>query len=224
MPTRLSLRLAELLITATLAIAVLAAWRADRRDRAQLAAQLAAAKQSLEQADARQHERDAQLVQTLASLAAEKRADTTPAQIVRDLPNQIALPVPITLQSPNSTTASGQAACSSGPGCGPEGLDPAQLAGSKPGAKPSPTNAVIPAEDLKPLYDFTLDCKACQSKLAAAQGDLADECAKTAVLTRERDAAVRAAKGGSILRRITRAAKWLAIGAAAGAIAAGVRR
>ena len=163
-------------------------------------------------------------MQTLASLAAEKRAVTTPAQIVRDLPNQIALPVPITLQSPNSTTASGQAACSSGPVCGPEGLDAAQIVGSKPGAKPSSTNAVIPAEDLKPLYDFTLDCKACQSKLAAAQGDLADECAKTAVLTRERDAAVRAAKGGSILRRITRAAKWLAIGAAAGAIAAGVRR
>ena len=219
MPPRLSLRLAELLITATLAIAVLAAWRAEHRDRAQLAAQLAAAKQTLEQADARQHERDAQLVQTLASLAAEKRAVSTPAEILRDLPNQIALPVPITLQSLNSTPAS----CSSGPLCGPEGLDAAQIAGSKPGANLNQTNAVIPAEDLKPLYDFTLDCKACQSKLAAAQGDLADERAKTAVLTRERDAAVRAAKGGSVLRRITRAAKWLAIGAAAGAIAAKAR-
>jgi type II secretory pathway pseudopilin PulG len=223
MPTRLSLRLAEVLITATLAIAVLAAWRADRRDRAQLAAQLAAAKQTLEQADARQHERDAQLVQTLASLAAEKRAVTTPAQIVRDLPKQIALPAPITLQSSNSTTASGKATCSSGPGCGPEGLDSTQF-GRSPGANLSDTNAVIPAEDLKPLYDFALDCKACQSKLAAAQGDLADERAKSAVLTRERDAAIRAAKGGSVLRRITRAAKGLAIGAAAGAIAAQARR
>jgi len=223
MPTRLSLRLVELLITATLAIAVLAAWRADRRDRAQLAAELAAAKQTLEQADARQHERDAQLVQTLASLAAEKRSVSTPAEIVRDLPNQIALPVPITLQSPNSTAASAKGTCSSGRVCGPEGLGSTQLARS-PGTKLSDTNAVIPAEDLKPLYDFTLDCKACQSKLAAAQGDLADERAKSAVLTRERDAAIRTAKGGSVLRRITRAAKWLAIGAAAGAIAAEARR
>src|SRR5579864_1873966 len=230
MPTRLSLRLVELLITATLAIAVLVAWRADRRDRAQLAAELAAAKQTLEQADARQHERDAQLVQTLASLATEKRTVSTPADIVRDLPNQIALPVPITLQSPNSTAASAKVTCSSGlpssgknPGCGAEGLDSTQFTQST-GAKPSDTNAVIPAEDLKPLYNFTLDCNSCQSKLAAAQGDLADERAKSAVLTRERDAAIRTAKGGSVLRRITRAAKWLAIGAAVGALAAEARR
>jgi hypothetical protein len=224
MPTRLWLRLAELLITATLAISVISAWRADRRDRAQLAADLAAAKQSLEQADARQHERDAQLVQTLATLAAEKRSVTTPAQILRDLPNQIPLPTPITLQSPNSPTAPGKATCSSGPVCGPEGLESIKLARSESEAKPSAANAVIPADDLKPLYDFTLDCKACQSKLASAQGDLADERAKTAVLTHERDEAVRAAKGGSIFRRIARAAKWFAIGAAAGAIAAQARR
>ena len=209
MPTRPWLRLAELLITATLAIAVLSAWRADRRDRAQLAADLAAAKQELAQADARQHERDAQLVQTLATLAAEKRTITTPAQIVRDLPQQISLPSPIVLQpapSPNpgaEPTRAGKAA------------DPARDSNQ--------TQAVIPAEDLKPLYDFTLDCKACQSKLATTQGDLADERSKTAVLTRERDEAVRAAKGGSVFRRMARAAKWLAIGAAFGAIAVEAR-
>jgi hypothetical protein len=204
MPTRLWLRLAELLIVATLAIAVLAAWRADRRDRAQLAADLAAAKQLLAQADARQHERDAHLLQTLASIAAEKRNVTTPAQIVREFQQQIPLPSPITLQ----------------PAPRPEGEEPGHPAKKTP----VPTQAVIPGEDLKPLYDFTLDCKACQAKLAASQGDLADERAKTAVLTRERDQAVRAAKGGSLLRRITRNAKWLAIGAAAGAIAAKAHR
>jgi hypothetical protein len=65
-----------------------------------------------------------------------------------------------------------------------------------------------------------LDCKACQTKLTAAQADLTDEKTKTATLTKERNEAVRAAKGGSVLRRVTRAAKWFAIGAAAGAIAA----
>jgi hypothetical protein len=220
MNTRLWLRLAEILIVLVLSAVILDAWRADRRDRAQLAADLAAGRQALAQADARQHDRDAQLLQTLAAVAAGKRAVTTPAQIIHDLPNQIPLPVPITLQVPNSSTTRANATCSSGPVCGPGGLNSTQLTPSQPGAKPSATRAVIPTADLKPLYDFTLDCKACQAKLAAAQADLTDEQAKTAVLTRERNEAVRAAKGGSFLRRIARNAKWLAIGAAAGAIAA----
>ena len=185
-------RLIALLVAAVLGVAVVQAWRADRRERAQLASELAATKQLLVAADARQHDRDAQLAQTLATLAAEKRAIVTPAQIVRELPTQISLPSPIVLQSapalPNSPT-------------------------------PKP-NAVVPAEDLKPLYDFTLDCKACQTKFATAQADLTDERSKTAALTRERDDALRIARGGSAWRRISRAAKWFLIGAAAGAIAA----
>jgi hypothetical protein len=80
--------------------------------------------------------------------------------------------------------------------------------------------AVIPGEDLKPLYDFALDCKACQARLIATQSDLSDEKAKTVALTHERDDALRVARGGSVWHRIGRAAKWFAIGAAAGAIAA----
>ncbi len=192
MPLRYWIRLAELTFAFLLALVVYFSWRADRRDRDQLAAELAATKQLLSAADARQHDRDAQLAQTLASLAAEKRTIVTPAQIVRELPSQISLPSPIVLQSPPASPNS-----------------------------PSPqTNAVIPAEDLKPLYDFTIDCKACQSKLVASQGDLADERKKTAALTHERDDALRIARGGSAWRRIGRAAKWFLIGATAGAAAA----
>jgi len=192
MPTRLWIHLAELTIALLLALAIYFSWRADHRDRSQLESELAATKQLLAAADARQHDRDTQLAQTLATLAAEKRTIVTPAQIVRELPNQISLPSPITLQTapalPNSPTPK--------------------------------TNAVIPAEDLKPLYDFTIDCKACQAKLTASQGDLSDERKKTAALTHERDDALRIARGGSAWRRIGRAAKWFLIGAAAGAIAA----
>jgi hypothetical protein len=192
MPLRYWIHLAELAFAFLLALVVYFSWRADRRDRDQLAAELAATKQLLSAADARQHDRDAQLAQTLATLAAEKRTILTPAQIVRELPSQIPLPSPIVLQSPPASPNS-----------------------------PSPqTNAVIPAEDLKPLYDFTIDCKACQSKLAASQGDLTDERKKTAALTHERDDALRIARGGSAWRRIGRAAKWFLIGAAAGAVAA----
>jgi hypothetical protein len=192
MPLRYWIRLAELAFAFLLALVVYFSWRADRRDRDQLAAELAATKQLLSAADARQHDRDAQLAQTLATLAAEKRTILTPAQIVRELPSQIPLPSPIVLQSPPAS----------------------------PNSPPPQTNAVIPAEDLKPLYDFTIDCKACQSKLAASQGDLADERKKTAALTHERDDALRIARGGSAWRRIGRAAKWFLIGAAAGAAAA----
>jgi type II secretory pathway pseudopilin PulG len=247
MPTRLWLRLTEILVTLALAAIVVAAWRADRRDRAKLAADLAVARQALAQLDARQHGRDTQLAQTLASLGAEKRSVTTSAQIIRALPQQIPLPVPITLQAQDPTSKPQTATCSAGrsprspaglestaPPCKPwsstgqpfgaEDSDPASAAHSNPSAKPAEPSGVIPAADLKPLYDFALDCKACQAKLAAAQADLTDERAKTAVLTRERDEAVRAAKGGSFLRRVARNAKWLAIGAAAGAIASKAHR
>ena len=186
------IHLAELTIAILLVVAVYFSWRADQRDRAQLAAELAATKQLLAAADVRQHDRDTQLAQSLATLAAEKRTIVTPAQIVRELPSQISLPSPIVLQS----------------------------APALPNSPAPKTNAVIPAEDLKPLYDFTIDCKACQSKLATTQSDLLDERQKTVALTHERDDALRIARGGSAWRRIGRAAKWFLIGAAAGAIAA----
>jgi hypothetical protein len=196
MPAKYLLHAAELALATVLAVALYFSWRADQRDRAQLASELAATKQLLTAADARQHDRDTQLQKTLAALATKKRTVITPAQIVRDLPSIIPLPAPITLQTPLPTSSAPNA------------------------PKPCAPGAVILAQDLKPLYDFSLDCQACQAKLSAAQNDLADEQKKTAALTHERDDALRIAKGGSILRRITRAAKWFAIGAAAGAIAA----
>lgn len=192
------LKIAAFLVAVILCVAILQAWRAERRDRDQLAADLATTKQLLAFADARQHDRDAQLNQALAALAAEKRAVVTPAQIIRDLPRQLPLPAPIVLQT------------------GP----PTPGASTSRDAKPSKTQAVIPAEDLKPLYDFTVDCKACQAKLAAAQSDPTDEKTKTAALTKEHDHALQIARGGSIWRRMGRVAKWFFIGAAAGAVAA----
>ena len=233
MPTRLYLRLAGFLIAAMTVIALLVAWRADRRERAQLSTDLAAANKSLAEATARQHDRDAQLQKTLATLAAEKHEIKTPTQIIADLPNQISLPQPVTLQSADPKAVARTPACSLGPQCGPEGLDPTQLtadqrvAGNCRGTGhpcPPDPQAALPLADLKPLYDFAIDCRSCQAKLAAAQADLADQRAKTVILTRERDEAVRVAKGGSLLRRIARNAKWLAIGAAAGALAAKSRR
>jgi hypothetical protein len=131
--------------------------------------------------------------------------------VVAALPDVITLPVPITIdpEPPASPPSSGQAG--GGPYTGKSGAN--ALDGVQPKVN-------FPAADLKPLYDFAADCKACQAKLGAAQADLADEKVKSQALGRERDDALRAAKGGSVLRRIARAAKWFAIGAAAGALAA----
>jgi hypothetical protein len=217
MPWKLAIRAGELLVTATLLLALTAAWRADRNDRAQLAADLASAKQSMAQVDDRQHTRDSQLLQTLATLAADKRTVTTPIQIIRELPQQLGLPVPITLQSatPNSPDTRPNAP---EPKTGP--TPPPASTAANPSKSDAQSQAVIPAADLKPLYDFALDCKACQAKLSATQADLTDEKTKNATLAKERDEALRAAKGGSLLRRIAKATKWFVLGAAAGAIAA----
>jgi hypothetical protein len=196
MLSKLWLHLATLALVVALGVALFLSWRADQRDRTQLASELAATKQLVTAADARQHDRDTQLQKTLATLATDKRTIATPAEMVKDLPSVIPLPVPITLQTPS----------------------PASTLPNAP--KPTAPGAFIPAQDLKPLYDFSLDCQACQAKLSAAQSNLADEQTKTTALTKERDDALRIAKGGSMLSRIARAAKWFALGAAAGAIAA----
>jgi hypothetical protein len=81
-------------------------------------------------------------------------------------------------------------------------------------------DAQIPAADLKPLYDYMQDCRACQAQLAAAKQNQIDDATKIAALNRERDAAVTAAKGGTFLRRLRRNAAWFVAGAALGAAAA----
>src|SRR3954449_10637044 len=92
-----TLRLAEITLIAILLATLLFVWRAERHDRTELTVELAAAQEALAAADSRQHDRDAQLVQTLSTLAAQKRAVNTPEQILRALPQQIPLPTPISL-------------------------------------------------------------------------------------------------------------------------------
>jgi len=244
MTMRPSIRFAEIVLVVALLAAIFVSWRADRRDRAQLATQLAAAQQTIAAAADRQKDRDAQLTQTLAQIAAERKSALTPEQILQALPQALGLPAPLSMQ-PVARPFRGEVSSSGGTSESNVGarfiapsadtastnspqarnMQPSVASGSaelpnnptpKPAAAP---DATLPSADLKPLYDFALDCQACRAKLAAAQNDLADEKTKSASLAQERDAAVRAAKGGNALRRIVRAAKWFLIGAAAGAIA-----
>jgi hypothetical protein len=90
-------------------VAIYFSWRAEVRSRAELAAELAAAKQAITSVEERQQARDAKLVDTLAAIAVAKRAVRSPAQIVKDLPNQIPLPVPIVIQNIPSPVTTGKA-------------------------------------------------------------------------------------------------------------------
>lgn len=78
MLSRIGLKLVEIAVPVLLAMIIFVSWQADRRDRAQLATQLAAAQQTIAQAAANQHDRDTALNQTLAQIAAQKQAAVTP--------------------------------------------------------------------------------------------------------------------------------------------------
>ena len=171
-----------------------------------LQAQLREAGQTLEQATTAQQQRDKQLTQTLAQLNSLKASVKSQEDILKTLPDVLTLPKPL-MPAANYDS----------------GLSTSRSTGSPKPEAPQPQPIAIPSEDLKPPYDFALDCKACQARLFAVAADLADEKNKTQVLSRERDAALQVARGGSLRQRIKRSAKWFLFGVVAGAVAAKAR-
>ena len=57
----------------------------------------------------------------------------------------------------------------------------------------APATIFIPPSDLKPLYDGLQECRACALERDATKQDLVDTRAQLVALTRERDAAIKAA-------------------------------
>ncbi|MBZ5662573.1 MAG: hypothetical protein LAO08_19390 [Acidobacteriia bacterium] len=185
-----------LFAAALLAIALLAdAWRTARHDSAQLATTLASQKAAFQQSADREKQRDTQLAAALAAIAAQKRKVQTPQQASAAIPSVLPpLPLPITIRIPNLS----------------------------PSAKPAddlPASVSIPQPDLKPLYDDLQDCRAASLQNSVTQKDLEDEKLRTLALTKQRDAAINAARGGTFWVRLKREAKWFAIGIAVGAAA-----
>lgn len=213
----------EIVVSAlALILAALAfhAWLASRDDQIRLQAILAAQKQLLDAADLRERDRAATLQGTLAQIDALKRATQTPAQILRDLPKYLTLPQPITIAptgAGDSHAASGNASTDQR-GSGASGKSASSTSPAPQNLPDSPV-AQIPAADLKPLYDFVQDCRACQAQLTAAKLNAADDGTKIAALTRERDAALKSARGGGVWLRLRRNALWFVVGAGAGAVA-----
>ncbi len=240
MITRRTIELTAFAIALLTAAMAAHAWLASRDEQQRLATTLAQQKQLLDAADTRERTRQTALNDTLAQIEKLKRATQTPQQIVAALPKYLSLPQPITLmnaQQGNEASKLGetQEAPSVAPPTERQALvpAPAQTAERADGSRrvpptapcdPSSSNcaAQIPAADLKPLYDYIQNCRACQAQLSTARQNASDDAAKIAALTAERNAAVTAAKGGTFWRRLRRNAEWFAVGAAVGA-AAGYR-
>ena len=240
---RNTLEISGILLAVLLAAMAFHAWLTEHDDRLRLQATIATQKQALDAADTREHDRAATLKDTLAQIEALKRQTQTPAQVIRDLPKFLSLPQPITLNSPRSATPTTQQGtphtkttpCVAKKGCASPASPPTPDAPSAESSltleSPSlaaPTNqqalpdapsAQIPAADLKPLFDFVQDCRSCQAQLAAAKQNATDNAAKLTALTRERDAALATAKGGTFWQRLRRNALWFVVGAGAGAVA-----
>ena len=301
---RRTLQISAVIAAVILVAMVFYSWLASHDEQLRMKTTIAAQKQQLDAADARERARATALDQTLAQIQKLKHDTQTPEEVLSQLPQYLNLPQPITLNPPSgqnppqaaATSDAGQGKNKKGTGLrlfgrswfspktAPAGSDerasasaansligeaanskadfalndattqtPASVDGKYP-TKSSPSadaadelpdaanrtqapssreriptavgqdaattsSAQIPTADLKPLYDYVQDCRSCQAQLAAAQQNRADDAIKLTAMTHERDAALTAAKGGTIWRRFRRNLNWFAVGAAAGAAA-----
>ena len=220
-------RVAALAVAVALAAGALGfrAWLEERDARAQMSATIASQNSIIAAAAKREQDRDQQLAATVQQIAGLKAAVQTPQQVIREIPQYLPpLPQPLETIAPNTSAAT--AASHSGPAAKPGAPAPqgtagasAATAGNSQAQLPAAPDVRVPSADLKPLFDYVQDCRACQAKLAAAQQDAQDERTKNDALTKERDAAVKAAKGGSAWTRTVRIVKWVSLGFAVGYLA-----
>lgn len=173
--------------------------REARKDAAVLKATLASETKVVATATKDEEVRDKTVEKTVAALEETKKRVQSPSEALKALPTVIPLPVPL-IAAPVQQESQGSASQ----------------------ALPDSPGAVVPAQDLKALYDFGVACQECQAKLGAMTKDRADDAVKLKAVTEERDAAVAASKGGKLWTRVKRNAKWLLLGLGAGAAAGAV--
>ena len=204
-------RVAAVAIVAALAAGALGlrSWMDERDQRQQMTAAIASQNSIIAAAAKREEDRAEQLADTLKQIAALKSSVQTPQQVIREIPQYLPqLPQP--LETIPSSAPAKPPASSAGAGT---------AAQKSAGDLPAAPDVRVPSADLKPLFDYVQNCRACQAQLAAVQQDVQDERAKNAALTKQRDEALNAAKGGSVWHRTLRVVKWVAIGFGIGFVA-----
>jgi len=199
-------------------------WLEERDDRVQMSATIASQNSIIAAAEKREQDRAQQLADTLKQIADLKASVQTPQQVIREIPQYLPpLPQPLSTIAPSSSNSAGTSSAQATAGPTPAAAHGQDAAAAKAGEVVTP-DVRVPSADLKPLFDFVQDCRASQAQLTAAQHDAQDQRTKNDALTKERDAAVKAVKGGSLWTRSVRAAKWVAVGFALGFAARSVVR
>ncbi len=246
-----------IIVGALLLVMCVRAWIDQRNDQVRLRTTIDEQKRVIDGINASEQARRKTLDDALAQIDKLKRATQTPAEMVRGLQQDMALPQPIALEVDGSA-GGGRAALASPQFArveredevlGGVSADTSSAAGvaddtgasrdsaTKPGGSNSPpvpgasvvlgatsANAIIPPDDLKPIYNYVESCRACSLQLAAAEHSAQDDASKIAAVIRERDAAVTALRGGSRWRRVRRHALWFGVGVAVGASAGAAGR
>lgn len=193
--TMLVLAAAAMLIIFSLAIIVVRSRNASRQAANDMTEVFRAQAPVIAQAEKREKQRDAFLSKSLAQISRVKLSTKTSEEVILRLPAAFStLPQPVSVSFAS-------------PALGSEAPAP-------------PAILTVPQADLQPMFDHLEECRTCQERLATAQQDLNDERAKISALTTERDAAVKASRGGGFWSRLRNNAKWFAIGSAIGALAA----
>ncbi len=196
---------------------------------------LAQQKKQYDALTAAEQSRDRATAQQIAAMQAQVAQLKTAAQIAAWLPKQLPTPEPVKITVPASSRAAVSAQSSSNTPSSfssPSAASQSSTAKSalQPAQNPAgnslpPALATIPQVDLPSLRNYVESCKECQLSLATAQQDLQtkDQQLKLAgeelsAAEQQRDAALKALKGGSFWRRLAHDSKLLLIG---GAISAG---
>jgi hypothetical protein len=198
----------ERLLAGALAIAAAMlwfSWRAAQKNSLDLKATLVEKNEVLMATQDALAKAQADIAETERQAAEIEAKTKTPAEILKSLPAYLPLPKPLDQTYFCQDAASGA--------CSPphsEEPDAPQL--------PAPETRIdIPQEDLKPLFDFSVQCQACENVVAKQKEALRLFAQEVDDLKAERDAAVKAAKGGGFWRRLKSNAHWFAIGGAAAA-------
>ena len=231
---------AFILLAALVFVAI--TWRESRADRTRLESAIATQQQLISAAENREQTRDAALKITLAEIAEAKKVAQTPEQVLSALNQSLDLPHPIAFTTRSTYPAPCEQDRETGETAFPRNPDSSvksqalslftrrvrsttELGAPQNPASSSPVSptvsgplateiAAVPTADLKPLFDQIQECRSCQAQLSTIQADLADEQSRAAALTKERDAALKSAKGGNLWHRLRQNAKWLAVGGA----------
>jgi hypothetical protein len=182
-------------------------WRDARNDLSLMRTTIEAQEHVIAESKRAMADNQQKLTDSLAEIERQRKQVRTPEQAARAIPQVIPGVTPTIVELPHSEAR-----------LEPQDGPASSLPDSSRGDAEITKKAEIPLDQLKTLYDFAQDCKACTLKLEAAEVDKRELLIQLAAAEKQKTAAIHAAQGGSFLVRLKRDSKQ-ALGAGAGAAA-----